>query len=102
MVNIVLVCAGGLSTSLMVNKMKTAAKKMTLDCNIAAMSADEFTDEEYEADILLIAPQLAWREEEIRDESSERVKVIQCINKTDYGMMNGEKVLNLAMQEYNK
>ena len=102
MTNIVLVCAGGMSTSLMVNKMKAAADESEADCNIVAMSADEFIDDEVDADILLIAPQLAWRTDELKEACEDRVKTIMAIETADYGLMKGDNVLKAALDEYNK
>ena len=102
MTNIVLVCAGGLSTSLMVNKMKAAASEQNVDCNIVAISADEFIDDEVDADILLIAPQLAWRTDELKEACEDRVRTIMAIDTSDYGLMKGESVLKAALDEYNK
>ena len=100
MIQITLVCAGGLSTSLMVNKMKKAAELHGIETNIVAMSADEFLEEEYQTDILLIAPQLSWREEELKGAFHNQIKWIQSIEMVDYGMMNGEKVLMDVLKHY--
>lgn len=102
MIQITLVCAGGMSTSLMVNKMKEAARKKGLDVNVAAMSADEFLEDEFPTDVLLIAPQLSWREEELKEECGKRVSLIKSIDMSDYGMMNGEKVLTGVLNEFHK
>ncbi len=102
MISIVLVCAGGMSTSFMVTKMQNAAKQNKIDANIIPMGADELFYEEYETDILLIAPQLIWRYSELMDEFKDRIPVISNISKEDYGMMNGEKVLLDAVNQYRK
>ena len=102
MINVVLVCAGGMSTSFMVTKMQKATKQHEIDANIIPMGADEFIYEEFETDILLIAPQLIWRYEELKDEFQDRIPVIHNISKEDYGMMDGEKVLLDAMSQYKK
>lgn len=99
MVNIILVCAGGVSTSMMVVRMKKAAKEKFLDVNIIATGADEFIDEGMSCDILLVAPQISYQYEELKEEFKNKVKVIQLIDKKDYGAMNGEKVLLEAVEK---
>lgn len=52
--NILLACASGMSTSLVVKKMKEAAKEKGIDCNIWAVSQDVVEEEMKKADVLLI------------------------------------------------
>ena len=101
MIEIVLVCAGGVSTSMMVARMKKAAKNMGLNANIIAMGADEFVDENITCDILLIAPQISYQYAEIKNQFSDQIKVIEMIDKKDYGTMDGEKVLKEAVSQIN-
>ena len=42
MTNIILICAGGFSTSLLMNKMKEAAKAEGKEVNIEAMAEENF------------------------------------------------------------
>lgn len=93
MINIILVCAGGISTSMMVVKMKKSAKEKNLEVNIIATGADEFVDDGMTCDILLVAPQISYQYEELKKEFEGKIEVIQLIDKKDYGLMNGEKVL---------
>lgn len=99
MVNITLVCSGGLSTSLMVNKMINAAEAEELECNIIAISADNFSNYVDKTDVLLIAPQLSYRYDEIVKEFGEKLKVVEVIEMIDYGLMNGQKVLKMVMSK---
>lgn len=101
MTEIVLICAGGVSTSMMVSRMKKAAQEKGLNANIIATGADEFVDEEMSCDILLVAPQISYQYEEIKRDCAERFKIIQMIDRKDYGTMNGAKVLNDAMEKLN-
>ena len=59
---IMLVCAAGMSTSLMVNKMKKSAEEKGLDADIFAVSASEA--DEYlssrKIDVLLLGPQVRF------------------------------------------
>ena len=56
---VVLLCAAGMSTSLLVNKMRDAAKEEGYDCEInayALATAKEHTD----ADVILLGPQVRF------------------------------------------
>lgn len=52
--NIVLFCAAGMSTSLLVNKMKAAAAQQGYECNIIAYSLAEAAEKGGSADIILL------------------------------------------------
>ena len=71
---IMLVCSAGMSTSLLVTKMQKAADAKGLDTDIFAVSASE-------ADQRLAPKGIP----------------LEVINMADYGMMNGEKVLDQAL-----
>lgn len=102
MVNIILVCAMGMSTSLMVNKMKNAAKTMNVDVNIVAMSSDEFFEEPVKTDALLIAPQISFRTDEIKEAFGGKIAVIDVISQMEYGMMKGDLVLKRVLEKLEK
>ena len=59
---IMLVCAAGMSTSLMVNKMKKSAEEKGLDADIFAIpasEADEYLNSR-KIDVLLLGPQVRF------------------------------------------
>ncbi|KEO85175.1 PTS sugar transporter subunit IIB [Tumebacillus flagellatus] len=58
--NIVLVCSFGLSTSLLVNSMETAAKEAGAQVRIRAIGSNEVPDVVDETDVFLIAPQVRY------------------------------------------
>ena len=60
MVNITLVCAGGMSTSMLMQKMKEAAKAKGIEVDIRAMAEAAFEKFEGKTDILLIGPQMGF------------------------------------------
>ena len=93
---IVLFCAAGMSTSLLVKKMEEAAKEKGKDADIAAYP---FTDMERMiegVDVALLGPQVGYqlaRAKEICDPKGVPVDVIPM---QDYGMCNGMNVLKFA------
>lgn len=96
MKNIILVCAAGMSTSLLVNKMKKAAQEQGKEVHIQAMPADAFEGYTEHTDILLLGPQIRMRYDEMKDKYEPQGTKVAVIDMKDYGMMNGTKVLNDA------
>lgn len=98
MKNIILVCAAGMSTSLLVNKMKTAAREAALEVHIEAMPASTFANYKGETDVLLLGPQVSYLEAEMKASYEPKGIKVGVINMMDYGMMNGAKVLDYAIK----
>jgi cellobiose PTS system EIIB component len=99
MKTIVLVCAAGMSTSLMVSKMKKAAETKNIEADIFAISASEFGDtlEKKDINVVLLGPQVKYMQKELASKLADKSIPIETINLQHYGMMNGEKVLEQAL-----
>lgn len=95
---IMLVCAAGMSTSLLVSKMQKAAQAQGLDAEIFAVSAQEADDnlKKKSIDALLLGPQVKFMEKQFQGKLAGSDTKLGVINMQDYGMMNGEKVLKYA------
>ncbi len=91
MKNIVLFCAAGMSTSLLVNKMKKAAEEAGLDYQIDAYPLSEAGTYGPEADIILLGQQVKYKLKDTQAQFPE--KPVEPINMQDYGMMNGANVI---------
>ena len=64
---IVLLCAAGMSTSLLVNKMKAAAADEGYECDIAAFPVATAKDHA-DADIILLGPQVRFAKGKVQGE----------------------------------
>lgn len=98
--NILLVCTAGMSTSFLVEKMKKSAQEKNIEANILAIpeaSASEYVDK---VDVVLLGPQVKYLEASIKELFGETP--VEVINMVDYGTMNGEKVLELALSKIKK
>jgi len=95
--NILLVCAAGMSTSLLVNKMKDAAKKKDIEVNIDALSVSECSKVVDTVDIVLLGPQVRFQKSQVESLVNGRIPV-EVIDMKHYGTMNGEAVLERAIQ----
>lgn len=101
---IMLVCAAGMSTSLMVERMKKAAEAKGMEADIFAVSAGEADNylESKKVDILLLGPQVRFMKAQFEGKVQPLGIALDVIQMTDYGMMNGEKVLDQALKLINK
>lgn len=91
MKNIMLFCAAGMSTSLLVNNMKDAAKEENYDCKIAAYPLSEITETGKNADVILLGPQVRYALKKVQTEFPS--KPVEVIDMRLYGMINGKGVL---------
>lgn len=96
MVNILLVCSAGMSTSMLVKKMQDAATAKGVEANIWAVGDAESTVESKKADVVLLGPQVRFLEKKMK-ERVEDMKPVAVIDMASYGTMNGAKVLDSAL-----
>ncbi|MCC5890035.1 MAG: PTS sugar transporter subunit IIB [Alkalibacterium sp.] len=96
---IMLVCAAGMSTSMLVSKMKKAAEERGIDADIFAVSASEVDAKmgSRPVDVMLLGPQVRYMKTKFEEKAAKNNIAIDIINMQDYGMMDGEKVLDSAL-----
>lgn len=93
MYNIVLVCSAGMSTSLLVTKMKKAAEDQDIEVNIKAVAEADLKNNIDGIDVILLGPQVRYILKKVKTIVDPLGVPVDIINSMDYGMMNGEKVL---------
>lgn len=96
---IVLFCAGGMSTSLLVNHMKEAAAKAGKDYDIAAYGLGSETAHAPDADCILLGPQVRYALKQLQQEYPG--KPIAAIDMRTYGTMDGAATLAQARKLMN-
>ncbi|MFV9510573.1 PTS sugar transporter subunit IIB [Tepidibacillus sp. LV47] len=94
---ILLCCAAGMSTSLLVQKMQQEANNQGIDAEIWAVSVDEVKNHLDRADVLLLGPQIRYKLTQFKKDGETKGIPVEMINPTDYGMVNGKKVLEFAL-----
>lgn len=94
---ITLVCAAGMSTSMLTSKMKESAQKQGEEVFVTAMSESSFAAYSEPTDILLLGPQVGYLFDKMKAAYEPKGMKVAIINMMDYGMMNGEKVLKDAL-----
>ena len=97
MIHIMLCCASGMSTSLLVEKMIKAASEQGIEADIWAVGANEVKANAAKADIILLGPQVRYAGN-IKIEAEAPGVPVAHIDMKDYGMMNGNKVLDTALK----
>lgn len=100
MINIMLCCASGMSTSLLVEKMKKSAQEQGIQVDIWAVGANEVKANADKADVILLGPQVRYAQKKIESEAPG--VLVTNIGMREYGMMNGAAVLKLAIEMIEK
>jgi PTS system cellobiose-specific IIB component len=91
-----LVCSAGMSTSLLVTKMKKHAEAKGLEVNIWASAEADAKSTWVKADIILLGPQVRFLESKIKKMVDDKIPVT-VIDMVSYVAMNGQKVLDAAL-----
>ncbi|MDR0140326.1 PTS sugar transporter subunit IIB [Metabacillus idriensis] len=102
MVKIGLFCAAGMSTSMLVEKMKAVASERGVEAQIAAYPESEMEKYADEIDVALLGPQVKYLLNKGKSICEPKGVAIDVVNTVDYGMMNGAKVFDQAMKLANK
>jgi PTS system cellobiose-specific IIB component len=88
---ILLVCAYGMSTSMIMKKMKEAALAEGVELEVSAHNPVEVAETRFDVDIILLGPQVTYHQEAIKRIYPDIP--VEPIEMMAYGMMNGKKVL---------
>ena len=95
-----LVCAAGMSTSLLVNRMKETAETKEIEFQIEAHPVGQIEKYGEAADVILLGPQVRYELKNVKAKYPN--KPVEVINMQDYGMMNGANVLKRALEIINE
>lgn len=98
---ILLVCAAGMSTSLVVEKMKSALAPEEKDFVIKAEASEDFEEVFSNYNVILLGPQIRFRKKEFEQITKAYRIPIGVIDTMDYGLCRGEKILNQAKELFN-
>ncbi|NCB32909.1 MAG: PTS sugar transporter subunit IIB [Erysipelotrichia bacterium] len=93
---IVLLCAMGMSTSMLVTKMKEAANSIGYEVEINAYPVSEAKMRSEGTDIILLGPQVRFQVTKIKELCPQCI--VDSIDMQAYGTMNGMKVINRAKE----
>lgn len=99
MIRILLACAGGMSTSLLMNKMKDEADKRGIEISVDAIPEKSIEAHLGQFDVLLLGPQVRYVLKNAQDVVGDKAP-LAVTDMRDYGTMNGAKVLDTALKMY--
>lgn len=97
MKKILLLCSAGMSTSIVVKKMKEAAEQKNIEVHIDAVGLELFHERLNEYDVFLLGPQVRFKKDDFNKEAVKYGKKVEVINQMDYGMLKGDKILDWAL-----
>ncbi|REJ28812.1 PTS sugar transporter subunit IIB [Caldibacillus debilis] len=102
MKRILLACSSGMSTSLLVSKMREVAEQKGIETEIWAVGNEKAEKEMEKADVLLIGPQMRFLKKKLEKKAEEIGIKVEVIDPVAYGRMDGEKVFHQALELINK
>lgn len=94
---ILLVCAGGMSTSILMQKMEKYWKEVGEELEIKAVGLSEYQDVYKNFDIVMMGPQVSYRLKEVKENTGLPCAPIQSF---DYAIANCPSIMKLAKQLY--
>lgn len=93
--NILLACNAGMSTSLLVQKMRQEAQAEGLDATIEAKPLNKALESIDDFDILMLGPQISYAKSEAEQFAGDKPVVV--IPMADYGRMNAKGIIGAAV-----
>lgn len=96
MKKIVLLCSAGMSTSLLVKKMREIAETENYDVLVEAYSVSEASVKAADADLVLLGPQVRFNLSSIQKKLPG--KPVDVIDMRAYGTMDGDAVMKQAKE----
>jgi PTS system cellobiose-specific IIB component len=97
---IYLFCSAGMSTSLLVTKMRAQAEKYEVPVEIEAFSESLASEKGKHADLVLLGPQIAYMQADIKKLLP--TKPVEVIDSALYGKVDGLGVLKAAVAAIKK
>ena len=89
---VLLACAMGMSTSILMKKLEKYAADKGIDFEIAATSLNDYKNVCHNYDCILMGPQVSYQKDKVAAESGMPVAVIAP---ADYGVGNCENIFKL-------
>lgn len=94
---ILLICAGGMSTSLLMKKMEKYAKEEGFALKIQAVGMSDYEDVYRDYDVILLGPQVSYKKNEISEATNLPIAIIATY---DYAIGNVSNIFKQVDQLY--
>ena len=95
---IVLACAAGMSTSMLMQSMRAAAQEIGYECTVDAYPVADVSDAAKDADIVLLGPQIRFQADKI---ASSVACPVEGIDTMAYGTLDGMAVIKRVKEVLN-
>ena len=92
---VLLVCAAGMSTSLLTNNMKKVAQP---DESIDALPVSDLASNVDKYDVVLLGPQIRFKEKEVKAVCDPKGIPCAVMDMRAYGMMDGKAAMDQALK----
>lgn len=96
---ILLVCAGGMSTSILMKKMAAYWEEQGEELSIKAVGLGEYQDVYQDFDIVMVGPQVSYRLKEIKENTGLPCEAVPSF---DYAIANCPNIMKLAKKLYSQ
>ena len=96
---ILLVCAGGMSTSILMKKMETYWQEHGEELQIEAVGLGAYQDVFQNYDIVMVGPQVSYRLDEIKENTGLPCAPIKSFN---YAVANCDNIMKLNKKLYDE
>lgn len=100
--NILLVCNLGMSSGLMGEKLKEAAKALGVEAEVNAVPMGEIEEESVQGiDCVLISPQVRFMKRDVEDMVEEGTAVL-VMDTVEFGLMQADKIMAHVLEAVKK
>ena len=101
MIKVLLSCGAGISSGMLASKAKKAVKEMGVDVSFEARSESEVDEYLPYIDLLYFGPHYASLLNEYQEKSNDHDYIVNIIDESIYGAMDGKSLVEHAIKTYN-
>ncbi|MFR3685853.1 MAG: PTS sugar transporter subunit IIB [Enterococcus sp.] len=101
MINILLACGIGASTGFMAANMRKIGKQKGLQVKVNAVSKSQVMEYADKIDVLLLGPHFSAEVSKYQIELEDHHVKVMAIDPDDYAALDGESILEAALELYN-
>lgn len=94
---VLLICAGGMSTGILMKKMESYASEHGINLKIDAIGMSAYEDSYKDYDVILLGPQVSYKKAEIEQVTQMPIAVIAAY---DYAVGNVENIMKQVDEIY--
>ena len=94
---VLLICAGGMSTGILMKKMEKYAEDKGIELKIDAVGMSAYGDSYKNYDVILLGPQVSYKKEEIAQVTQMPIAVIAAY---DYAIGNVDNIMKQVDEIY--